>query len=124
MESLFLLALFELKHCVVDFYLQTYHQTVLKSRYGNLVGLSHSLEHGWATLIVLLIYSLFFPILISTILIVLAIEVFLHYHIDYLKTRYGEKDVSTGRFWNHFGLDQLVHQYCYLGFVAYIVYAA
>jgi hypothetical protein len=47
-------------------------------------------------------------------------EGIIHYHIDYVKVRHGEKNINTSCYWNHFGLDQLAHQLTYLVMVAYV----
>jgi hypothetical protein len=37
-----------------------------------------------------------------------------HYHIDWTKMNYGNRDIRTPQFWNHLGLDQMAHQICYI----------
>lgn len=120
MELLLLLGLFQIKHWYVDFWIQSYQQTVCKGIYGNLVGLSHTLEHVVGTLISLSIYSIFRETSVQLILFIAILDLALHYHIDYVKMHYGIKNLKTTRFWREFGLDQLAHQLTYLCF-AYII---
>jgi hypothetical protein len=121
MEILFLLFLLQIKHWYSDFKIQTYVQTVRKGIYRDLIGISHSLDHVWTTLIVLVIFSLFFPLDPLMILIVAFLEGLAHYHIDWIKVRYGCKDNTKPLFWNQFGLDQLAHQVTYLIMAWYLL---
>ena len=121
MDALLILLLFQTKHWWIDFWIQSYQQTVCKGIYGNPVGISHTLEHVIGTLITLLILCLFIPISITTILVVSLCDCILHYHIDWIKMRYGVKNIQTSRFWREFGLDQYAHQLTYLFFAYYII---
>jgi hypothetical protein len=121
MEILFLLFLLQIKHWYSDFKIQTYVQTVRKGIYRDLIGISHSLDHVWTTLIALVIFSLFFPLDPLMILIVAFLEGLAHYHIDWIKVRYGCKDNTKPLFWNQFGLDQLAHQVTYLIMAWYLL---
>ena len=121
MEILALLLLFQIKHWYADFKIQTYMQTVKKGIWLNLTGISHSLDHVWGTLVILLIFSVFHPISAGAIILVALIEGIIHYMIDYTKVKYGCKDNTKPLFWNQFGLDQLAHQACYLVIVAFLL---
>jgi hypothetical protein len=114
MEILFLLTLLQIKHYWADFVIQTYAQTVRKGIYRDLCGISHSLDHVWCSWIVLAIYSLWFSLPLWFLFLAPVIEGLLHYHIDWLKVRYGTKDLTKSLFWNQFGMDQLAHQITYL----------
>lgn len=114
MEILLLLTLFQIKHYYADFVIQTYQQTVRKGIYKDLIGISHSLDHAWTTMIALLIYNIFFPVSAFAIIIIAVIEGIAHYHIDWTKVYYGSKDITKPVFWNQFGLDQLAHQLTYI----------
>lgn len=121
MDILLLLLLLQIKHWYADFGLQTYMQTVTKGVWLHPVGVSHSLEHVWSTLIALTIFSLFVtiePLVIGSVAIV---EGFIHYIIDFTKVKYGIKDITKSLFWNQFGLDQFAHQFTYLCMAAYIL---
>lgn len=121
MELLILLALFQIKHCYVDFVLQSTEQIRCKGIWLNPIGISHSLEHVYCSLIALLIFSLYIPVDPFDILIVAFAEGLLHYIIDFIKINYGSKDTSTPLFWKQFGVDQLAHQLTYLGMIVYLI---
>lgn len=116
-ETLAVLLVLQIKHWYADFYIQTYDQTVKKGIYLNPVGLSHSIDHIWTSLVALFIASFFTSITIWAILPVCIIEGMIHYHIDWVKVHYGSKDMCKPLFWNQFGLDQLAHQVTYLAMV-------
>ena len=121
MEVLILLLLLQIKHYYADFAIQTYQQTVRKGIYRDLVGISHSLDHVWSSIIALLLFSFIHPI--SPILLVLLplIEGIIHYHIDWTKVHFGCKDLTKPVFWNQFGMDQLAHQLTYIGMIWYLL---
>jgi hypothetical protein len=120
MEILLLLLLFQIKHWYADFKIQTYMQTVKKGVWLDPIGVSHSCDHVWTTLVCLLIFSMFQPVAVSTILTVAVLEGIYHYAVDYVKVKHGCKDNTKPLFWNQFGLDQLAHQSSYLVMVWYI----
>ena len=124
MEILTLLLFLQLKHWYADFKIQTYMQTVKKGVWLHPVGLSHSADHVWTTLVALVIFDLFilqlnFPLMVGLTLI----EGVLHYIIDYVKVKYGCKDNTKPMFWSQFGLDQLAHQVTYLAMVYILLIA-
>jgi hypothetical protein len=114
MEILLLLLLLQIKHWYADFVIQTYMQTVKKGVWLNPIGISHSVDHIWGTLTVLLILNFFVPIPVWIILIIALAEGIIHYFIDFVKVKYGCKDNTKPLFWNQFGMDQLAHQACYI----------
>lgn len=120
MDILFLILLLQVKHWYADFKIQTYMQTVKKGVWADPIGMSHTLDHICATLVVLLVFNLFVPISAGLILVVAFAEGIAHYIIDYTKVKYGCKDNTKPLFWNQFGLDQLAHQICYL-LMAYVL---
>lgn len=121
MEILLLFLLLQIKHYYADFGIQTYQQTVRKGIYKDLIGISHSLDHVWTTLTVLIVFHFFYPIPVIKILLVALFEGLLHYHIDFVKVKFGCKDITKPLFWNQFGLDQLAHQLTYLLMIAYLL---
>lgn len=120
MEQLLLLLLLQIKHCYADFMVQSYAQTVRKGVYRDLVGISHSLDHVVATTIALFVFSLWHTIPPLTILGIALLEGIAHYHIDWVKVRYGCKDSTRSAFWAEFGIDQFAHQLCYILIITYI----
>jgi hypothetical protein len=96
------------KHFLADFVLQTSAMAKAKGRYGNLMGISHAATHGVLTTLVLLFFC---PPWVAIGLG--AADALVHYHIDWLKVRFGEKDSSKPVYWYQFGADQLAHQITY-----------
>jgi hypothetical protein len=121
MEFLLLLILLQFKHWYADFCIQTYDQTVKKGIYGDPVGLSHSLDHMSWTLVALVVFSFFHTIHPAELLALSLAEAAVHYHIDYLKVKFGIKDITKPRYWREFGLDQLAHQLTYVAIIWYIL---
>ena len=121
MEILLLMFLLQAKHWYADFFIQTYDQTVKKGLYGDLVGVSHSLDHMLWTVVALVLFSFVHPIEPALLLAIAIIEGFLHYHIDYVKVKYGIKDITKPRFWREFGLDQFAHHLCYLFIIWFLL---
>lgn len=120
MEILALLTLLQIKHWYADFKIQTYMQTVKKGVWLDPIGISHTLDHIWCSLVALLVFSLIIPINAQLIIPIVFVEGILHYTIDFTKVKYGCKDNTKPLFWNQFGLDQLAHQVCYMA-MAYIL---
>ena len=121
MEFLLLMLLYQIKHHYADFMIQSYEQTVRKGVYGDAVGISHSMDHVWTSLSALMIFSIFYPVKPMVIVAVSLIEGMLHYHIDWIKARYGTKNMTTPMFWGQFGLDQFAHQISYIAAIYLIL---
>jgi hypothetical protein len=107
-----LLVLLQVKHWYVDFVNQTNEEVKYKGVYGNITGIKHSVKHGLGTLICL------YPFLgleyFGYALILSIFDSVTHYHIDWTKMNYGNRDIKNPKFWNHLGLDQMAHQITYL----------
>jgi hypothetical protein len=118
-ELLLILLLFT-KHFIVDFPLQTKFQWSNKGTYGHPGGLLHSGLHGVAT-------SLIFLALINwpTAVIAGAVDLFVHYHIDWAKmnlnARLGYGPTTHEQFWWLLGLDQYLHALTYVGLIYFLV---
>jgi hypothetical protein len=122
MENLILMTFLLMKHCYADFVIQSYKQTVRKGIYGDLVGISHSLDHVWTTMFVLLVFSILVtPLSAGMIFLLAAVEGIIHYHIDWCKVKYGSKDVTKPKFWSEFGHDQLSHHLTYVAMCAILL---
>jgi hypothetical protein len=104
-----------IKHYLFDFVFQSDLMVQSKGSYGRLWGLAHSLLHGLGTFVVLMIYG------IKLALILAVIDLVVHYHVDWVKSRWGAKDMKKPAYWNHFGLDQLAHGLTYVFFSGVIV---
>jgi hypothetical protein len=123
MDTLLLLLFLQIKHWYADFVIQTYMQTVKKGVWMHPVGISHSGDHVVCTYLALLIFSvLVTPLSGLAIIIVGAVEGIIHYMIDFVKVKYGCKDMTKPLFWNQFGQDQLAHQITYLAMVPVLLF--
>lgn len=104
-----------IKHYLFDFVFQTDRMITDKGSYGQPWGIAHSLLHGVGTFVVLMIYG------IKLALVLAVIDTIVHYHVDWIKTRYGCRDMKKPAYWNHFGLDQLMHGLTYVFLAGIIV---
>jgi hypothetical protein len=101
--------LLQVKHWYVDFVMQTPEMVAGKAIYGNPYGIIHSLQHAAFTLaILILVVNPFLAVAMA------ALDFLTHYHIDWVKMNYGNRDIQNPKFWNHLGLDQMAHQIVYL----------
>lgn len=114
--ALFFFLLF-VKHWLVDFVWQTDEEIKYKGEYQDWRGLKHSLKHGLATALVVVFFSDWKIAVLAGIL-----DFFIHYHIDWIKMNFGEKNMSNKNFWNHLGLDQLAHYTTYIGIFLMVVH--
>ena len=88
-----------------------------KGIYGNWPGIRHSVKHGVGTLIV---FGLVGESVIGAVILAM-IDGLLHYHIDWAKMNWGNRDIQTPAFWAHLGLDQFAHQLVYLLLILLVV---
>lgn len=104
------LVLLLVKHFLVDFVLQTEEEVSKKGDYLHWEGLKHSVSHGLLTYIIFLFF-------VHPAYAMLAglFDTLIHYHIDFIKQRFGSKNIKSKSFWVHLGLDQLLHQLTYIG---------
>lgn len=112
LDLILLLVLIQIKHFIIDFPLQTQEHLKTKGLYGNLTGFSHSVFHGLGTFFV---FCCIHPDGATSqhAFIMGMIDTVVHYHIDWIKTRFGNKDIAQKAFWTQLGLDQLGHQLTY-----------
>lgn len=109
---LLVLALLQVKHWYIDFVNQTNDEVASKGIYGDRQGIMHSAKQGLGT--VLAVSIVVTPAYFFFALVCGIIDFVLHYHIDWAKMNYGNRDITTPQFWNHLGLDQMAHQLTYL----------
>jgi hypothetical protein len=114
----FLLIILQLKHWYIDFVNQSMEEVESKGKYGDLHGILHSTKHGIGTMFCILAVTGYEYLLFACILG--FIDFVVHYHVDWTKMNYGNRDIQTPAFWNHLGLDQMVHQITYI-LLAYCV---
>ncbi len=104
-----------IKHYLFDFVFQSDRMVTNKGYYGHPLGLAHSFLHGIGTATVLVAYSPRLALVLG------LIDFIVHYHIDWIKSRFGCRDIKRPQYWQHFGLDQLAHGLTYLCFAGIIV---
>jgi len=107
------LVLLQFKHWYIDFINQTDEEVAHKGIYKDWLGIKHSVKQGVGTAICLLMVTGWTYFVYAVILGI--IDAFLHYHIDWAKMNWGNRDIKTKAFWVHLGLDQMLHQLTYIG---------
>lgn len=117
-QVLVLVALFQVKHLVADFLLQS--QYIIQNRriYGHPAGILHVAYHLAASAICLWLVGCDIP----TALTLLIAEALIHYHVDWAKDNIVTAKSLTptdNAFWHLLGFDQLLHHLTYLGMTAY-----
>lgn len=125
--ALLLLLGLQIKHLFADFFWQTSYMISGKLRYGHPGGLIHAGIHGALSFLVLLalvtVLSIDLPRGVLALVTLAAVEVFVHYHIDWLKARDGDlrqRQPHDQSFWRAFGVDQAAHHMTYLAMVGWI----
>jgi hypothetical protein len=113
-----LLILLYIKHWYIDFVNQNDAEIASKGIYGDKLGILHSAKHGILTALCVFFVTGYMYLIYAIILGV--IDFVAHYHIDWVKSNYGNNNIKTKEFWNHLGLDQLAHQLVYL-FIAFMI---
>lgn len=112
------LILLQIKHWFIDFVDQSDEEVAHKGIYLDWKGMKHSIKHGLATLAILCAVTNFEYLYFA--LFLAAMDFITHYHIDWVKMNYGNRDIRIPQFWNHLGLDQMAHQMCYI-VIAYLI---
>ena len=115
MSFIVLLVIMQVKHWYVDFVLQTDEMVKGKGIYGNIDGIEHSFQHALASLVIFGLAEPTFAFLMA------IIDFVTHYHIDYVKMKYGCRDITQKAFWVQLGLDQMAHQLVYIGMIIYFI---
>lgn len=110
--ALIILVLLQIKHWYIDFVNQSAEEVKHKGIYLDWIGVKHSLKQGGGTFLVFLLFTM--P---DIALLVGVLDFLLHYHIDWIKMNYGNRDINTTQFWSHLGLDQMAHQISYISFI-------
>ena len=112
-----LLMLF-IKHWICDFVWQTPEMIAAKGKYGAWLGVVHSSHHAVSTFVIFTAVSVG---AVGFALMLALLDFILHYHIDYVKVKYGETNMASSRYWKHFGFDQLAHYVTYLIIVSIFI---
>ena len=115
--ALFVLMLLLTKHFLFDFLLQTPYQSRNKADYAHPGGILHAALHVLATGLILAFFRPEPPLFF----LLLAIELLVHYHMDWARAWTVRRFRLTEgfAFWALFGFDQFVHHATY----AFIVFA-
>lgn len=120
---LLLLGLLQIKHMFADFYLQTPKMLCGRGEYFHMGRAQHAGVHVLGSMLVFLVFQT--PVLF--ILIICALEWFVHFNIDYCKARYSDSKQlmpNMAGFWRAVGTDQALHHFTYLAMVwAWVEYA-
>ncbi len=109
--------LFQAKHWIFDFLLQTTYQLENKGKYGHPGGLIHSGGHAIGSLPALILMA---PGLDWVIGLAVA-EFVVHYHCDWVKERMNRTQgwsMVDREFWLALGADQAFHQLTYIAMIA------
>lgn len=109
--ALILLVLFQYKHFVVDFVIQTPWMYLNKGRLGHPGGLTHAGLHAVTT------WCLLFSFDVKHAVLLALLDFVVHYLIDWVKTNACQTfkyTPSTYGFWLLLGADQTLHQLTYL----------
>lgn len=114
-EIISFMILLQVKHWYIDFVNQNDAEVKSKGVYGDWTGVGHSAKHGLGTAIVTVIA--FGPGYLFYALTLALVDFSLHYHIDWAKMNWGNRDITTKTFWAHLGLDQMLHQLTYILFI-------
>ena len=115
--------LFELKHFICDFVLQTAYQYRNKGTYGHPGGLLHAGLHMAGSLPAILVLNTATGLAAA----ILLAEFFVHYHLDWSKEQINKRyalDFANSVYWSVFGADQLMHQLTYAIILAVLARAA
>jgi hypothetical protein len=119
---LVLIALFILKHFVIDFFLETPYQSNNKHILGHLGGILHAQLHSFTSWVILgFTFNFFIPIVVVAV----VAEFFIHYFIDLVKTNlcvlYKWQYNTQKGFWYMLGADQALHYLTYIAMIYYII---
>lgn len=117
----FLIFLFQVKHLLADFMLQSGEMVRRKGTYGDPIGALHSVVHAGFSLAILLATGIFAPLI--AVAIALA-EFVVHYHTDWAKDQLQQRAGYTPKqkgYWVLVGLDQFFHQSTYVAILAFAV---
>lgn len=124
LDLLWLLFLFQIKHLVVDFFLQNRfpYMWVNKHRVFHPGGWLHAGSHAVATFLIFAHWHR--PTIgpgipwVDAAIILSVVELFIHFLIDLCKMRFNAwmkwQCHTSPQFWNLLGIDQFLHQLTYL----------
>jgi len=113
-QCFLVLFLLQLKHLVIDFLWQPEYEWRNKGTFGHPGGIIHSLKHAVITIAILIIFNHN----VALVFLIAFAEFVAHYLIDYSKMNinkhYKYSPDKNSEFWYLLGVDQFLHQVCYL----------
>ena len=114
-SMLILLLLLQLKHWYIDFVDQSQIEIDSKQHYGQWRGVMHSTKHAVGTALCMgcVLGPMYWPLT----LIMGILDGIIHYHIDWIRQRWNERNHRDPGFWPHLGMDQMAHQITYIFFI-------
>lgn len=118
--TLFALFLFNVKHLVIDFFLQNRFPYLWQNKHKLLHpgGWLHAGSHGAGSLVVFAFLSAMTPGWLGLALAICLWETVAHFFIDFAKMNIGKyfgwRAESSPYFWDLLGIDQFLHQVTYL----------
>ena len=110
---LLLVAAFQIKHLVADFFLQTTKMIVGRERYWHMGRAQHAGLHSVFSAVVLAVFGVGPVMLIAMV----VAEFIVHFHIDWAKARFSvDRNLTPDQpmYWYAMGTDQAMHQLTYL----------
>lgn len=110
---LWLVAAFQIKHLVADFFLQNTKMIMGRERYWHMGRAQHAGIHAVFSLIVLALFGAPWMVIFWMVLA----EFVVHFHIDWAKARYSvDRQLTPDQphYWYAMGTDQALHQLTYL----------
>ena len=113
-------AIFQIKHFICDYVLQTAWQYQNKGKYGHPGGLFHAAVHVVGTSFVFLLI----PPTAALAAAILIGEFIVHYHIDFTKeqiTRRAKWTLTDAGYWWTLGADQMLHHLTYVAILAVLI---
>lgn len=116
-EVLVVFILLQIKHLLIDWCWQPEYEWRNKGTYGHLGGLRHAGKNAAGTA------ACFLPFVpVPLAVFILLADFLLHYHIDWAKMNINRAMAWAAnthpQFWWLTGLDQALHQLCYVAWVA------
>lgn len=111
------LVLLQIKHWYIDFVNQDMEEVNHKGIYLDWRGVKHSFKQGVGTVAALLLCT----VEPGWAVAMGMLDFLVHYHVDWMKMNWGNRDITTLQFWNHLGMDQMAHQLTYIGIIAILV---
>lgn len=117
------LVLFQAKHFLCDFVLQTAYLYRNKGIYGHPAGFIHAGLHAIGSLPAILLLTRSGGL--AALLV--GAELVIHYHVDWLKIYIDKRfrlTVQRRAYWIVFGADQLIHQLTYAAFLVVLAQRA